>query len=136
MQPHVLAQAPPGDPGIAPTLIMFGLLFGSTWMVNSLVFFAILCSVLLAILVSSRMKIANPWPLYALLLGTLLLNYAVRPESLLLDAPALRYLVAGALAFAGVDRGLTFAVTLPVLVLGVAFGGLWGLAEGLTRGIF
>ena len=41
-----------------------------------------------------------------------------------------------ALAFAGVDRGLTFAVTLPVLVLGVAFGGLWGLAEGLTRGIF
>jgi NADH-quinone oxidoreductase subunit N len=41
-----------------------------------------------------------------------------------------------ALAFAGVDKGLTFAVTLPVLVLGVAFGGLWGLAYGLTHGIF
>ncbi len=43
---------------------------------------------------------------------------------------------AGALALAGVDRGLTLAVTLPVLVLGLAFGGLWGLAEGLTRGVF
>ncbi len=39
-------------------------------------------------------------------------------------------------AFAGVDRGLTLAVTVPVLVLGLAFGGLWGLAEGLTRGVF
>jgi hypothetical protein len=84
------------------SLVTFGLLFGSTWMVNSLVFFAILCSVLLAILVSSRLQIRNPWPLYALLLGTLLLNYAVRPETLLLDTPALRYVVAGALAFSPV----------------------------------
>ena len=29
------------------------LLFGSTWMVNSLVFFAVLCSVMLAVLISA-----------------------------------------------------------------------------------
>lgn len=84
------------------SIVTFGLLFGSTWMVNSLVFFAILSSVLLAILVSARLRLRRPWPLYALLAAALLLNYAVRPETLLLDAPALRYVVAGALAFAPV----------------------------------
>jgi hypothetical protein len=81
------------------SIVTFGLLFGSTWMVNSLVFFAILFSVLLAIIVSARLPIRRPWILYALLVGTLLLNYAIRPESLLLDLPALRYLVAAVLAF-------------------------------------
>lgn len=81
------------------SIVTFGLLFGSTWMVNSLVFFAILSSVLLAILVSARVRIRRPWLLYGLLAAALLLNYAVRPESLLLDVPTLRYLVAGALAF-------------------------------------
>ncbi|MGH2585315.1 MAG: spermidine synthase [Dehalococcoidia bacterium] len=84
------------------SIVTFGLLFGSTWMVNSLVFFAILSSVLLAILLSARLRIRRPWILYAMLFGTLLLNYAVRPESLLLDVPALRYLVASVLIFAPV----------------------------------
>ncbi|MHC4578424.1 MAG: NADH-quinone oxidoreductase subunit N [Planctomycetota bacterium] len=39
-------------------------------------------------------------------------------------------------SFAGVDKGLVFAVTAPVLVLGVAFAGLAGLARGLTGGLF
>jgi hypothetical protein len=81
------------------SIVTFGLLFGSTWMVNSLVFFAILSSVLLAILVSARLRIRRPWLLYGLLFGTLLLNYAIRPESLLLDVPALRYIAASVLAF-------------------------------------
>lgn len=81
------------------SIITFSLLFGSTWMVNSLVFFAILSSVLLAIVVSAKFPIRRPWLLYALLAGALLLNYAVPPESLLLDVPALRYLVAATLAF-------------------------------------
>lgn len=84
------------------SIVTFGLLFGSTWMVNSLVFFAILSSVLLAILVSARLRIRRPWLLYGLLAGTLLLNYAVQPQSLLLDMPALRYVIAAALAFAPV----------------------------------
>ena len=57
---------------------------------------------LLAILVSARLRFRRPWPLYGLLAAALLLNYAIRPERLLLDIPALRYVVAGALAFAPV----------------------------------
>ncbi|MHC4972108.1 MAG: NADH-quinone oxidoreductase subunit N [Planctomycetota bacterium] len=39
-------------------------------------------------------------------------------------------------SFAGVDKGLVFAITAPVLILGVAFAGLADLAKGLTDGIF
>jgi len=39
-------------------------------------------------------------------------------------------------SFAGVDQGLVFAITAPVLILGVAFAGLADLARGLTGGIF
>jgi NADH-quinone oxidoreductase subunit N len=38
--------------------------------------------------------------------------------------------------FAGVDKGLVFAITAPVLIFGVAFAGLADLARGLTVGIF
>ena len=38
----------------------FSLLFGTTWLVNSLTFFAILTSVLLAIFVNSRWPIRRP----------------------------------------------------------------------------
>ena len=81
------------------SIVAFGLLFGSTWMVNSLVFFAILTSVLVAILVSSRLKIRRPSILYALLGITLIVNFVVRPERLLFDTPALRYVVAALMAF-------------------------------------
>jgi hypothetical protein len=81
------------------SIVAFGLLFGSTWMVNSLVFFAILTSVLVAILVSSRLQIKRPWILYALLAITLIINFIVRPERLLFDTPILRYVVAAVMAF-------------------------------------
>ncbi len=37
------------------SLVTFSLLFGSTWLVKSLVFFAILCSVMLAVVLSARL---------------------------------------------------------------------------------
>src|SRR3712207_8361813 len=52
---------------------------------SSLVFFAILTSVLLAVLVNARFKIRHIWDFYALLFGTLALNLFVRPETLLLQ---------------------------------------------------
>ncbi|HEX2186182.1 MAG TPA: hypothetical protein VHN78_11830, partial [Chloroflexota bacterium] len=55
------------------SLVTFALLFGSTWLVNSLVFFAILCSVLLAILLSARLGLEPSGGLYALLLASLVL---------------------------------------------------------------
>jgi len=80
-------------------LTTFSLLFGSTWFVNSLVSFAILSSVLLAILVTSRLKIRRIGIWYLLLFGTLAVNLVLPPETLLLGNPIARYLLASILAF-------------------------------------
>src|SRR6266436_1516760 len=81
------------------SLTTFSLLFGSTWLVNSLVFFAILSSVLLAILVNRRFKFKRIGVFYLLLFGVLLLNILLPPDALLLSNPILRYLLASVLAF-------------------------------------
>jgi len=81
------------------SLTTFSLLFGSTWLVNSLVFFAILSSVLLAILVNRRFKFKRISVFYLLLFGVLLLNILLPPDALLLSNPILRYILASALAF-------------------------------------
>jgi hypothetical protein len=83
-------------------LTTFALLFGSTWMVNSLVFFAILSGVLLAVAVNARYKVRNIWIVYALLFGMLVLNLLVSADSVLFEDPTLRYLTASFLAFAPV----------------------------------
>ncbi len=81
------------------SLTTFSLLFGSTWLVNSLVFFAILSSVLLAILVNRWLKIRRIWLFYVLLFGILALNLLLPPEVLLLNNLLARYLMASVLAF-------------------------------------
>lgn len=83
------------------SLVTFGLLFGNTWMVNSLVFFAILSSVLLAILFNARFKLTHIWVFYVLLLFFLLLNYLLPLKTLLgIPSPVVRYGLASFLAFA------------------------------------
>jgi SAM-dependent methyltransferase len=82
------------------SIATFSLLFGTTWVVNSLVFFAVLASVLAAILVNQRIRFRNPVLLYAGLFGSLALAIALPPASLLLDPPWLRYMIAATLAFA------------------------------------
>jgi SAM-dependent methyltransferase len=84
------------------SLVSFSLLFGSTWLVNALAFFAILASVLLAILVNARWRIQRPGLLYGALFVALAVAFSLPPESLLIDPPWLRYLLAGAVAFAPV----------------------------------
>jgi Spermine/spermidine synthase domain len=84
------------------SLTTFSLLFGSTWLVNALVFFAILSSVLLAVLLNSWLKIRRISLLYLLLFSILAVNVLLPPESLLLGNPVARYLLASALAFAPV----------------------------------
>src|SRR5260370_31355001 len=73
-------------------LVAFALLFGTTWMVSALVFFAILSSVLLAVGINARLDIKRPALLYAALFATLAVNYLV-PVSTLLDigSPGLRH---------------------------------------------
>ena len=83
------------------SLVTFGLLFGTTWTVNALVFAAILLSVLAAIGVNAW-RAPPPRFLYAGLALALLVAYALPPSALLLDPPGLRYLVATIVAFAPV----------------------------------
>ena len=82
------------------SLVSFSLLFGTTWLVNALAFFAILASVLLAILINARFRLRRPWLLYVALFVALAAAFLVPPESLLVDPPWLRYVLASALAFA------------------------------------
>ncbi|MDQ3493098.1 MAG: fused MFS/spermidine synthase [Chloroflexota bacterium] len=84
------------------SLVSFSLLFGTTWLVNSLAFFAILASVLLAVLINAKWPIRRPQFLYAALFVTIAISYLLPPESLLFDPPALRYALAAGLAFAPV----------------------------------
>jgi hypothetical protein len=82
------------------SLATFSLLFGTTWIVNSLVFFAVLASVLAAIVVNQRVRFRNPVALYAALFGSIALAIVLPPASLLLEPVWLRYVVAATLAFA------------------------------------
>jgi hypothetical protein len=84
------------------SIVTFSLLFGSTWLVNALVFFAVLASVLLAIFVASRVQIRRTSWLYAGLLGSLALAFVLPPASLLIEPLWFRYVLATALAFAPV----------------------------------
>jgi hypothetical protein len=92
--------------------VTFSLLFGSTWLVNSLVFFAILCSVMLAIFISTRFPL-RPSPLmYGVLLAALLLAYVVPQDAFLsIDFLPLRYGLASLVAF------------LPVFLANLVFAG-------------
>lgn len=94
------------------SLVTFSLLFGSTWLVNSLVFFAILCSVMLAVFLSARFPIRPSAPLYGLLVAALLLAYFV-PQDAFLSIGSLptRYALASVVAF------------LPVFLANLVFAG-------------
>jgi hypothetical protein len=83
-------------------LITFALLFGSTWIVNSLVFFAILFSVLLAVRVNTAFRLRRIRVFYVFLFAMLVLNLSVRPETLLFANVFARYLTASLLIFAPV----------------------------------
>jgi hypothetical protein len=84
------------------SLVSFSLLFGTTWIVNALAFFAILLSVLAAIGVTAWLKPRRAWPFYAGLLVSLAVAFVLPPERLLVDPPALRYGLAAIVAFAPV----------------------------------
>ncbi|MEZ4595850.1 MAG: hypothetical protein R3C32_02845 [Chloroflexota bacterium] len=84
------------------SLVSFSLLFGTTWLVNALEFFGVLCSVLVAIGINWRFPIRRPSLLYALLFASIAIAWLLPPEDLLIDPPWLRYLLGVVLAFAPV----------------------------------
>jgi hypothetical protein len=81
-------------------VVQFALLFGTTWFVNSLVFAGVLISVYLAVETARHAPLPPPPILYCLLLGALVVSWAVPQESLLNLSPAPRFLAAVAIAFA------------------------------------
>jgi hypothetical protein len=84
------------------SLVSFSLLFGTTWLVNAMAFFAILASVLLAILVNQFVRPRRPLILYGALLIAIGVAWLFPADSLLIDPPELRYVAAAAIAFAPV----------------------------------
>lgn len=98
----------------AKSIIQFSLLFGATWIVNSLVFFAILLSVLIANWVVVKLPLRRPWILFGLLFVALVAGYSVPLQSLLaIESTALRYLAASVVLFS------------PIFFANLVFGSLF-----------
>lgn len=116
-------------------LVRFALLFGTTWLVNSLVFFAILTLVFLAITVAAKLSHHSlPW-WYVGLGVILIIQYTLPLEELLRLAPAIKYLTVSLLTllpifFANIIFSLTFKnsiandINFASNILGAALGGV------------
>jgi hypothetical protein len=85
------------------------LLFGSTWVVNSIVFFSILVMILLGNLYVIAFKPRRMWPYYALLIAALLVNAAVPMDDFLSLPGAAKVVASCAVVF------------VPVLFAGIIF---------------
>jgi hypothetical protein len=96
-------------------VVIMALLFGSTWVVNSVVFFAVLLTILLANIWTLKIKPERMWPYYAGLFVTLVISTMVPLDF-----------------FLGMNRGLQVVgscllVFAPILFAGVIF------AESFSR---
>jgi hypothetical protein len=81
-------------------IVQFALLFGTTWLVNSLVFAGVLAAVYLAVETASRVRLPRPWVLYCALIASLALSWVIPQESLVGLPIIPRFLAGCALAFA------------------------------------
>jgi SAM-dependent methyltransferase len=117
-------------------VVQMALLFGSTWIVNSIIFFAILVMILLSNLFVLWFQPRPRWTLYyGLLIASLAVNLAIPMESYLGLSGAARVVLACTLVFAPVFfAGIIFAlafrdsrrpdIDLGSNVIGVMLGGL------------
>jgi hypothetical protein len=92
-------------------VVQFALLFGTTWAVNAAVFAGVLLSVLAAVEVARRVRIARPIWLYAALLAALALAWVVPGDLLLALSPLPRFVAGVTIAFLPIFlANLLFAV--------------------------
>ena len=118
-------------------VVTMALLFGSTWVVNSVVFFAVLVMILIANLLTLRFKPTTLWPYYAGLIISLLLNCVIpldyflgKPWAIQVTGSCL--LVFAPVLFAAVIFATVFRRTAePDRALGINIAGaiVGGLAE-------
>ena len=122
------------------SVVHMALLFGSTWVVNSVVFFAILVMILLSNLFVLWFRPKRLWPFYALLIAALLVNiYVPMSEFLALPGP-LKLVASCAVVFLPIFfAGVIFAAAFrdsqqPDVDFGSNIGGviLGGLSENLS----
>jgi hypothetical protein len=122
------------------SVVHMALLFGSTWIVNSVVFFAILVMVLASNLFVLAVKPTKQWPCYVLLGATLLVNILVPMSSFLALPGSLKIVAACAVIFMPIFfAGVVFAISFrqsskPDVDFGSNIAGamLGGLAESLA----
>ncbi|HEX7330754.1 MAG TPA: hypothetical protein VF290_04595 [Pyrinomonadaceae bacterium] len=118
-------------------VVTMALLFGGTWIVNSVVFMAVLVMILLANLWTFRMKPTALWPYYTGLLISLALNVMISLDSFLGMNRAIQVLGASLLVFVPIFfAGVIFAgsfrrTTQPDRAFGINVAGamVGGLAE-------
>jgi len=122
------------------SVVHLALLFGSTWIVNSIAFFAILVMVLASNVFVLLVKPAKLWLYYALLFAALGVNILV-PMSTFLALPGSQKIVASCLVifvpifFAGIVFAMSFRQSAqPNVDFGSNIAGsmLGGLAESLS----
>jgi hypothetical protein len=122
------------------SVVHMALLFGATWVVNSVVFFAILVMILLSNLFVLAFRPQGLWAYYLLLIIALLVNAYV-PMSVFLNLPGASRLVASCavvflpIFFAGVIFAASFRDSRrPDLDFGSNIGGviLGGLSENIS----
>jgi len=122
-------------------VVQMALLFGSTWIVNSIIFFAILVMILLSNVFVLWFQPGRRWIVYySLLLAALLVNYLVPMNSYLGLSGVSRAVLSCALVFAPVFfAGIIFALAFrgsrrPDIDLGSNIAGiiLGGLTESLA----
>ena len=80
-------------------VVKFALLFGTTWLVNSLVFTGVLLAVLAAVSLAKRVKLPHPGVLYSLLLASLAVAWLVPASALLSLSFWPRFILAILVAF-------------------------------------
>ena len=118
-------------------VVTMALLFGGTWIVNSVVFMAVLVMILLANLWTFRVRPTHLWPYYAGLLLSLALNVMISLDSFLGMNRAIQVLGASLLVFVPIFfAGVIFAgsfrrTTQPDRAFGINVAGamVGGLAE-------
>jgi hypothetical protein len=118
-------------------VVHLALLFGSTWVVNSIVFFSFLLLILLSNLFVSAIKPRILWPYYGLLIGSLIVNTYVPMSTFLAMPGTAKVFVSCAIIFVPIFfAGVIFATVFrdsrqPDIDFGSNIGGviLGGLSE-------
>ena len=102
------------------SVVQFALLFGTTWVVNALVFGGILLSVLAAVSLARRVQLPRSAVLFPLLFVAVAVSWVIEPRTLLALEPAWRFVA---------SIGVYFS---PIFLANLVFAQRFGAAEDST----